>query len=281
MSNFTVRMMSIEDIDFAVRLTDTMKWDLIEEDFKFMIELEPEGCFVLLSDSKKVGLVTNINYGKVGWMGNVIISEDYRGRGGGALLIRHSINYLTNKHVKTIGLYSVIEKIPLYKKHDFVYDSEFIVLEGKGFSQMNKVYIKEAMREDVEGILELDRLCFGASRSKVLAPILGRSENLCYTYTEKGKIVGYVIGKIYEGFVEVGPLVCRNGRTDVAIDLLKKLLKNLVDFRVSICIKEKASEVINILLRFGFSEAFRVVRMFYGEPDFEDCIYVAESLERG
>jgi hypothetical protein len=31
----------------------------------------------------------------------------------------------------------------------------------------------------------------------------------------------------------------------------------------------------------GFKESFNVVRMFFGQLVFKDCIYIAESLERG
>jgi hypothetical protein len=51
---FSVRRMSSEDIEFAVRITDTMNWNLTEQDFAFMMQLEPEGCFTLLCNSKKL-----------------------------------------------------------------------------------------------------------------------------------------------------------------------------------------------------------------------------------
>ena len=57
--------MTSEDLDFAVRLTDTMHWNLAESDFEFAMELEPDGCFVLLENSERIGLVTNVCYGRI------------------------------------------------------------------------------------------------------------------------------------------------------------------------------------------------------------------------
>jgi hypothetical protein len=80
---------------------------------------------------------------------------------------------------------------------------------------------------------------------------------------------------------EVGPMVCRQGREDAAFDLLKTTLTNLKGFEVSIYVSEKATSVLDTLLNLGFMEQFRLVKMVYGMPFGEDCIYAAESLERG
>ena len=84
------------------------------EDFQFMTQLEPEGCFVLFDDSKPIGIATCISYGKVGWFGNLIVKEEYRSKGAGSLLVKHAINYLHGKGVETIGLYAYPNLIKFY-----------------------------------------------------------------------------------------------------------------------------------------------------------------------
>jgi hypothetical protein len=87
--------------------------------------------------------------------------------------------------------------------------------------------------------------------------------------------------KVYTGMAEVGPLICQRGCPDVAVDLLKAALNRVRDLEVITCVPEKESTIRHMLMRRGFSEAFRVARMFYGTPRPNDCIYMAESLERG
>ena len=192
---FDIKRMSAEDFEFAVRLTDTMKWDLGEEDFEFMTRLEPNGCLVLLCNSERVGIATAISYGQVGWLGNVIVSENHRGKGGGSLLVEHAIDYLTRRGVETIGLYSYLDRIPFYAKHNFQYDSKFIVLKGRGFSASTQADVREADEEDVQQIIDLDRLCFGGSRSKLLEPILLDPSNSCYASTAGDRILGFAVAK--------------------------------------------------------------------------------------
>jgi len=278
---FHLENMTSDDFEFAVRLTDTMNWKMAKEDFEFMLKLEPQGCFVLFYNSERVGIVTTVSFGKVGWLGNLIVAEAHRGKGAGTLLARHAVEYLTSKNVETIGLYAYDEKIPFYRRMGFEYESEFIVLNGRGFTSPAVANVREVRKEDIHRIISLDQACFGASRKKLLEPILSDLNNLCYVAVEDGQMLGYAAAKVYEDMAELGPSVCRKGRSDVAIDLLKANLNRLEGFEVTICAPKRESAVLKALTTSGFSEDFRVARMFFKPKAVKDCVYVAESLERG
>ena len=278
---FQIRNMTPEDFAFAVQITDQMSWGLTEEDFEFMIELEPEGSFVLLDGSGKIGIATTVGFGKVGWFGNLVVSEKRRKEGAGSTLVKHAIEYLAGKKVETIGLYAYMERIPFYEKLGFQFDSEFIVLKGTVPSLQIKPSLKRAEKQDINKIIDYDNSCFGASRKKLLELILSDPDNLCYTDIEGGKISGYAEAKVYRGVAELGPLTCQQGRGDVAINLLRTTLGKLKGREVSMCIAEKENSIVNMLKESEFSESFRVARMFLGKPVGGNCIYVAESLERG
>lgn len=275
-----IRTISTEDFPFAIRLTDTMDWNLVEEDFEFMTELEPDGCFVLLDDSERIGIATTISYDQIGWLGNVIVSERHRGKGAGTVLVKHSIDYLTNTGVETVGLYSYLERVPFYRRLGFKAYSEFIILNGTGFSTPVTVH-PGISDEDVPEVINVDGLCFGTQRKKLLKPLLLDSSNLSYKSVEKGEMLGFIVTKIYGDTADIGPLVCKQGRSDAALDLIKCALNKLQNVKVSICIPEQESEIYNMLINSGFVENFRVVRMLYGDNIDQDCIYAAESLERG
>jgi GNAT superfamily N-acetyltransferase len=273
--------MSTEDLPFAVRITDEKGWGLTEEDFRFMMELEPKGCFVLFQGSERIGIATNISFSRMAWFGNLIVSERHRNVGAGSLLVKHSLKYLIGKGVETVGLYAYLDKIPFYKRLGFEYDSDFIAMKGEAFSSTPKTSSRQAGKENVQEIINYDNVCFGASRRKMLEPILLDSDNLCYESSEDGQILGYAVAKVYRGRAELGPLVCQRGRTDVALDLLTATLNRLKRLEVSLCIPEKESQIIKMLMESGFTENFRVARMFHGPRIVDKCIYLAESLERG
>jgi GNAT superfamily N-acetyltransferase len=273
--------MSPEDFEFAVQITDPMNWNLTAGDFEFMVELEPDGSFVLFEDSKRIGLATAVNFGSVAWFGNLIVDESHRGKGAGTQLVRHSIAYLTSKHVETIGLYAYMDRIPFYERLGFKYDSEFTVLNGKGSYLPVKPAAREANSQDLQEIVEFDNSCFGACRRKLLEPIILDPGNLCDIYAEQERMVGYAVAKVYRHMAEIGPLVCQKGREDVALNLLGAALNRLEGYGVTMYVPNKESTILNSLKMLGFAESFHVARMFSGPPLTKDCICMAESLERG
>lgn len=278
---FSVKNMSTNDVAFAVSLTDTMSWNLTAEDFEFMMELEPKGCFILLYNSERIGVVTTISFGKIGWLGNLIVSEHHRKKGAGSLLASHAINYLKNNNVETVGLYAYSERVPFYERLGFTYDSNFIVMRGKGFCSSSNLHIREGQKADVQKIIEYDCSRLGFSREKLLKPILLYPGNLCYLYVENGEIMGYAIAKVYLGTAEIGPLMCNPRSSEIAVNLLKATLNRLDGFEVSMCIHEKQTALFKFLKQHGFSENFHVARMFHGPPLENEYICMAESLERG
>jgi ribosomal protein S18 acetylase RimI-like enzyme len=259
-----------------------MDWGLAEEDFRFMIDLEPHGCFVAKENSKVVGLATTISFGEVGWIGNVIIERDRRDRGYGSLLVRHAMDYLKGVGTQTIGLYAYLRAVPLYERLGFKSDVVFEVLEGRPLSPPCGRDVRKADEKDLDDIFDLDICCFGGSRKRLLERIALKKGNLCYVGWRGDKLLGFVFAKRYSEMAEVGPLVCRIGYEQVSTDLLYAIMGDLTDLKVRICVTKNAELFVPTLKNWGFNELFQVVRMFYGKPVIDrGCLVVAESLERG
>jgi len=276
-----VENMTREDFEFAVDIANTVNWDMAEEDFEFNMKLEPKGSFVLFEDSERIGIVTTISFGTVGWFGNLIVSEKHRGKGAGALLATHAIRYLGAKKVKTVGLYSYVNVVPFYRKLGFKEDFEFIVLRGNGRSSTGKSNIGQASESDVEKIVELDSHCLSFPRAKLLKTLLNAPNNFAQVAVEKESLIGYALAKVYDGTAQIGPIVCARGRDEISVDLVRAIISRLEGAEISMCIPEKKKKLFDALTQLGFRENFRVIRMFYGEPSANGCVFAAESLERG
>jgi GNAT superfamily N-acetyltransferase len=276
-----VRTLTHEDIEFALRLTDTMNWGLTASDFEFMIELEPDGCFILTEGSEKIGFAENVNYGPVAWFGNLIVKQNQRNKGAGSRLVEHSIEYLKRKHAKTIGLYAYADRIHFYERLGFKLDQEFSVLTGKTNKSPIKSKPKKTSQQHLEQIIEFDHTCFGASRRKLLEPIIADADNLCEAINEMGHVTGYLIAKIFGKRCEIGPLICMRKNETTAINLLNSVLEKIQADEISTCLASDESQVLNFLKNQGFTESFKVARMYLGSPLRQDRIIMAESLERG
>ena len=278
---FQVKIMRSEDFNFAVELANTMDWNMATEDFEFMTQLEPEGCFVLFDDSKPVGIATCIAYGKVGWFGNLIVKEEYRHKGAGSFLVKHAINYLHSKGVETIGLYAYPNLTKFYSNQGFKADENFTVLQA----QIQKIPTKEELtqieRHNIQAITKFDRECFGGDRKKLLESIILEEGNLSYYVSKDNEVVGYVAATVYEHMAWVGPLICREDNREAAVSLLEAALEKLAGKTVYLALSKKETFLVNMLFSMGFKKDFDVVRMFFGPKVAKNCIYLAESLERG
>jgi GNAT superfamily N-acetyltransferase len=278
---FHVEKMKADDFPFAVQLANTMNWNMAVEDFEFTMKLEPQGSFVLFHGSERLGICTSVSFGRVGWFGNLIVKGGHRREGAGSLLVRHVIDYLKNKDVETIGLYTYPHLVSFYERFSFEPDTDFLVLQGKAGLLQTEGAVRKAKQQDVPEVIDFDSQCFGANRKKLLEPILLDTGNLCYIAIENDGIAGYVAAKVYGTMAEVGPLICHANHVEAAVVLLKTILSRLNGLDISMCIPKKEAALLNMLSKAGFREDFGVVRMFLGSAVAKNCIYVAESLERG
>jgi GNAT superfamily N-acetyltransferase len=278
---FQIKPMHPEDFDFAIELANTMDWNMAIEDFQFMTSLEPGGCFVLFDDSKPIGIATSNSYGKMGWFGNLIVKEEYRGKGVGSQLVKHAIASLHNKGVETIGLYAYPSLVQFYSRLGFRYDEDFSVQHAPALKAISAEALPSVGTKNIQQITAYDRRCFGGDRRKLLESIILDEGNLSYYVSKADEATGYVAAKVYETMAWVGPLVCQEGNVYAAVMLLKEVLSKLTGLRVYVALPKKEISLATILSNAGFKEDFSVVRMFFGPNVARNCIYLAESLERG
>ena len=278
---FQIRSMHPEDFAFATELANTMDWNMAIEDFQFMTSLEPGGCFVLFDGSKPIGIATSNSYGKVGWFGNLIVKKEYRGKGAGSQLVKHAIDYLREKGVGTIGLYAYPNLVHFYSCLGFRYDEDFSVLHAPVLKAISAEALPSVGTNNIQQIAAFDHRCFGGDRRKLLESIILDKGNLSYCVSKDDEAIGYVAATVYETMAWVGPLVCQEGNVNAAVMLLKGVLSKLTGLRVYVALPKKETALATTLSTAGFKEEFSFVRMFFGPNTAKNCIYLAESLERG
>jgi len=278
---FQIRVLRPTDYAFAVELANTMNWNMAPEDFIYMANLEPNGSFLLVDDGKPIGVATCIAYGGVGWFGNLIVDSSYRNRGGGGLLVRHAVDYLYAKGVETVGLYAYSHLKGFYSRLGFTSDVDFALLhandvlpvEGAGAHRIEEAHLKK--------IAAFDSEFFGGDRSRLIDSIVLEAGNAGYYVSDRGHVVGYIAATIYQSMAWIGPLVCTPSRFDVAGKLVSAVLTKLSGKSVYTVAPKEDKVLLDLLYSIGFKEEFTVTRMYSGVTSAKNCIYLAESLERG
>jgi len=276
----TIRPLIDDDLAEAVALTDTMDWDLTEEDLRFMNSMEPEGCFVAISSGRVAGLITSASFGNVGWLGNVIVESIRRGKGIGKALVEKALDHLQSRGVITTGLYAYQNVISFYEQFGFIRDRKFLWLVCQE-AEWEGAPCKAIPPERLEELFVLDEDLFRARRRRLLSQIFQASPSLCKGTFHDDRLVSYVMGSKGES-AEIGPWACLPGHEKEGFALFRSLAHELRDLKVFVGVPAWRAEVANFLFEIGFKEDFEVIRMYKGQPLLDkEGILAIESLERG
>jgi len=109
-----------DDIAAFLALASAERWLAEAWEFEFLLTVFPEGCFCVRDGSGNCcGFVTAIRHGRSGWIGNLIVAEQERGRGIGKLLFRTALSVLKDASAETIWLTASTSGRALYEGYGF------------------------------------------------------------------------------------------------------------------------------------------------------------------
>lgn len=255
-----IRTIKPLDFNFIIGLAALENIKYSKKDLKRIIDFEPEGCFIALDGEQRLGIVTTITYGNVGWIGNLFVERSTRRRGTGTKLVKEALEYMQKKDVKIPKLYCFPNRVAFYRKLGFKTEINVQVMVGKGrktsFSEVN-----ELSEDTLNEILPLDKKIFGADRSHLLHRLQQEFPKNCFSAYHKKKLVGYIMANGSEDEFELGPWVCLpKYQNRYGEQLLKaginSLDKKIIDLSTPLNNKMKEILVIN-----GFKKQGIAVRM--------------------
>src|SRR6266850_7622987 len=116
-----VRLLRASDIPQAMRLKDAAGWNQTEEDWRRILDLEPEGCFGIEREGRLVATTTAICYGReLAWIGMVLTDPEFRGQGLASQLMRRTLEFLNGRTIQCVKLDATGMGRGLYQKFGFV-----------------------------------------------------------------------------------------------------------------------------------------------------------------
>src|SRR5437867_120777 len=181
-----LRKMTYADIGFGMKLKAAAVWNQLPADWKRLIDLEPEGCFILESEGQPVGSVTTTLYEKrLAWIGMVLVSPEHRRHGFGTALLEAAMDYCQRQGVAVIKL----DATPLGKKlYDTLgYQDEYRLKRMQGEGRLQKYENVHPMRPvDLWEVVQMDMSFFGISRQRLLEKLFEENPSLCFVAQRSG-----------------------------------------------------------------------------------------------
>lgn len=210
--NATLRRLVEADLPDAMALVRAAGWNQVEEDWRNLLALAPEGCLALACGGRVVATATAVCYGsELAWIGMVLTHPEHRGRGYARRLMEAALSFLDEKGVSWSKLDATAMGHHLYATLGYVD-------EGPAERWRRDPAPAPGVREadlSYAPMPELDLAAFGADRSRLLA-LLGRYDAASVPGA------GFAFGRPGHSAAYFGPCVCR--RAEAAGALLERFL---------------------------------------------------------
>ncbi len=123
--------------------------DFIKEDFFY--------AFTQVHDNKIVGTGNVFLKGKIGWLGNIMVDKDCRGKGFGYLMTKFLVDFLENKGCETQLLIATELGEAVYRKLGFKKMTEYLSFESKVDNELSfPNSVRKLELSDLESVSKLD-----------------------------------------------------------------------------------------------------------------------------
>jgi len=274
-----IRRMTIDDLPLGLRLTRQAGWNQIEADWRRFLSMEPDGCFVAEMDGSPLGTTTTCVFDSVAWIAMVLVEKSVRGRGIGTGLLKHAIDYLKERNVKTIRLDATPAGRPIYEKLGFV--PEYELARYEGISQKSEVRLLTSdLRPLTCDIIDFDRRMTGTNREKMLARLFEKFPELVRVVRRDNQVQGYVAGRPGANATQVGPCIATGS---AGVSLLSDARSRCVGKSVFLDVPLDNAGAVKMAEAAQLTVQRCFTRMHLGEPAKDDvqAIWASSGPEKG
>lgn len=268
MSTVSIRQVRESDVGFVYESCKNEHWNYSRKRIERVRNYELNGCFVAVVDKKRVGHVFSASYGKVGWIGLLIVARGHRQMGVGSLLTRQAMDYLLGLGVETIKLEAVPEIAGVYRKLGFVRD--FYSLRFKRINTRSnisrKLNVNFIRKEEMSEIARFDSEYFGADRARILNQLYGDNPELCFASRFRSRIAGFIMCYKMETGYRIGPWICNPRYPKTAEELILKCLEAIEpNEELYVGVPAVNENAVRLLVNLKFSLYSRSIRMHFGK----------------
>jgi len=225
------------DLTFAAELTAIENWPSeTGEAFANALAYDPSGCLVAEREGRPAGIVVAIAYRRSGFIGELIVRKDARGRGIGPQLFNRAIQHLKERGAGEIGLDAVDRAVPFYESAGFRAVCPSLRFLGKMEGRPHPD-VRPMRRQDLADVLRLDRDAFGDDRSFFLERRFSSYPRFAKVLESDGRIAGFILGMQGRNIVGAGPWVAGEDVERPAA-LLESLAAETADLPIRIGVLE-------------------------------------------
>jgi GNAT superfamily N-acetyltransferase len=260
----------VQDLPELLQLSGAAGWNQTAEDWKMLLDIEPEACFGVEHDGRVVASTTLLCYGRrLAWIGMVLTHPEFRHRGFARRLITRALERARNRHIVTLKLDATTAGRPVYENFGFRSEQpieRWIRAGGAEHSPMST--------GSTSYFIAMDAQAYGYDRSTLIRRLAERSYVLAassaYVFCRAGRVNTYL-----------GPCIAQTASN--ARRIIEKALETDPNAGWYWDLLPQNENATRIATEFGFTRDRLLTRMVLG-PDLrgrEEWIYAIAGFELG
>ena len=251
LSSINIRRMREEDLSFAAECTAAEGW--VSENqttLQGFFLNDPGGCLLAQENGHPIGICVTTSYGAGGFIGELIVRPEARGRGVGAALLNYGRVTLKERGVERVYLDGVVKAVHLYERNGFRKVCRSWRFSGK-LTGKKSTHVRRMTMSDLGQVFALDRVSFEADRGFFLQRRLELFPELSYVMVDRNKVTGYILGRGGINWLAAGPWVVDEG-VENPVDLLNAFALEAGDKPISVGILDTNQHACELVQSLGF-----------------------------
>jgi GNAT superfamily N-acetyltransferase len=222
-----LRVADQADLPSIAAMREAVGWGVHPWALQWVLEPAHARCLVVDDRDRIVGVGSGIAYGRLGFVGNMIVDTGYRRRGIGSAILESVVDFLTANGAARLELYATENGRPLYARHGFEPTGpSTMVRVPRGIeSPQAVVELSDADGQTADELVAYDAPRFGGDRGMLLRRMIDDPDRPLVVGRHDGEIVGH--GWVRPDGERVGPLVAES--PEIAIALIREALDRMPD----------------------------------------------------
>jgi len=272
-----LRLMTTDDLAVAAELSAAAGWNQTPEDWQMLIGFEPHNCFAIEADGQLVATTTLLCYSqRLAWIGMVLTSADYRGRGFARRLLAAALDRADSLGIETVKLDATDDGKPIYEKFGFKAEQpvERWTWSGSDQSRPSESRRSASSLSLSPHLRELDLQAFGIERLNILEALTSRSTleltSNAFLFSRPGRTTQHL-----------GPCIADD--FEAAREIISSVLNASAHSNWSWDLLPANKQAVALASEFGFTRQRCLTRMTRGKPfrGHEQMVFAIAGFEFG
>lgn len=280
-----LRPLELGDLQAATSLSQEAGWNQVPEDWKIFLDLG-EGYGLFDSAEGLVATICLLPYPpQIAWLSMLVVRDSWRRRGLGTRLFKHSLQLLEER-----GIIPLLDATPLGRPlylplgfRDLWGFQRYMAAQPLAATEevAPEVTVRPLEPRDLDEVIALDAVAFGARREALLRHLLGRYPDVALVAVGPGGLRGSLLGRNGRMANHLGPLTAADPATAMA--LLHAALER-ASGPLQVDVPDAQTPLRDYLLRRGFEPRRSFTRMIRGDaapPGDARLLYAVAGGELG